>query len=92
MAKENLHPDHPLLTLQGRCVEEYALEVEAWPGRFVGQAGFVLYLRDAEGNRSDRSVVEGLYGRTKTPGSREESHPSRLPIPGIRRGTELGRP
>jgi len=63
---------HPLLTFQGRCVKEYALEVEAWPGRFVGQAGFVLYLKKAEGNRSDRPVVEGLYGRTKMPGSHEE--------------------
>jgi len=72
MAKENLRPDHPLLTLQGRCVKEYALEIEAWPGRFVGQAGFVLYLRDAGGEVSDRPVVEGVYGRTKIPGSREE--------------------
>ncbi len=92
MAKENLRPDHPLLKLRGRCVKEYALEVEAWPGRFVGQAGFVLYLKDAGGEVSDRPVVEGVYGRTKIPGSHGESHPSRLPIPGIRRGTELGRP
>jgi hypothetical protein len=61
-----------LLTLQGRCVKEYALEIEAWPSRFVGQAGFVLYLKDAGGEMSDRPVVEGLYGRTKVQGSHEE--------------------
>lgn len=72
MAKESLHPDHPLLTLQGRCVEEYTLEVEAWSGRFVGQADFVLYLKGAGGEASDRPVVEGLYGRTKIPGSQGE--------------------
>lgn len=72
MGRSKLHKDHPLLTLQGRCVKEYTLEVEAWSGRFVGQAGFILYLKNAEGNRSDRPVVEGVYGRTKIPGSREE--------------------
>ena len=49
MSRSKLQKDHPLLTLQGRCVKEYALEIEAWPGRFVGQAGFVLYLKDAGG-------------------------------------------
>ncbi len=72
MAKENLHPEHPLLKLQGRCVKEYALEIEAWSGGFVGQAGFVLYLKDAGGEVSDRPVVEGLYGRTKVQGSHGE--------------------
>ncbi len=72
MSRSKLQKDHPLLTLQGRCVKEYALEIEAWPGRFVGQAGFVLYLKDAGGEVSDRPVVEGVYGRTKIPGSHGE--------------------
>ncbi|MFQ5802098.1 MAG: DUF1122 family protein [Candidatus Methylomirabilales bacterium] len=72
MGRSELHKDHPLLTLQGRCVKEYALEVEAWPGRFVGQAGFVIYLKDATGEVSGRPVVEGLYGRTRIPGSQGE--------------------
>ena len=72
MSRSKLQKDHPLLTLQGRCVKEYALEIEAWPGRFVGQAEFVLYLKDVGGEVSDRPVVEGLYGRTKSPGSHGE--------------------
>jgi len=64
MSRSKLQKDHPLLTLQGRCVKEYALEIEAWPGRFVGQAEFVLYLKDVGGEVSDRPVVEGVYGRT----------------------------
>lgn len=72
MAKGELHKDHPLLKLRGRCVEEFTLEVDAWPGRFVGQAEFVLFLRGTGGERSDRPVVEGLYGRTKMPGGRAE--------------------
>ncbi|MEE9538500.1 MAG: hypothetical protein V3W10_04125 [candidate division NC10 bacterium] len=72
MSRSKLQKDHSLLTLQGRCVKEYALEIEAWSGRFVGQAGFVLYLKDAGGEVSDRPVVEGLYGRTKIPGSHGE--------------------
>ncbi|MGH7351806.1 MAG: DUF1122 family protein, partial [Candidatus Methylomirabilales bacterium] len=58
-----------MFKLQGRRVGEYTLDVEAWPGRFVGQAEFVVYLKGPEGTRSDRPVVEGLYGRTKIPGS-----------------------
>jgi len=72
VAKEALPKDHPLFKLGGRRVGEYALEVEAWPGRFVGQAEFVLYLKRAGGARSDRPVAEGLYGRTKIPGSGAE--------------------
>ena len=68
MAKEALSKDHPLLKLRGRRVGDYALDVEAWPGRFVGQAEFVVYLKDAGRMRSDRPVAEGLYGRTKIPG------------------------
>ena len=74
MSRSKLQKDHPLLTLQGRCINEYTLEIEAWPGRFVGQAGFVLYLKDAGGEVSDRPVVEGLYGRTKSPGSHGRSN------------------
>ena len=70
MAKENLHPEHPLLKLRGRCIEGYTLELEAWPGRFVGQAEFVLSLNDKGGETSERPVVEGLYGRTRIPGRR----------------------
>lgn len=69
MAKENLHQEHPLLKLRGRRVEGYTLELEAWPGRFVGQAEFVLSLNDKGGETSERPVVEGLYGRTRIPGS-----------------------
>ncbi|MCI0484831.1 MAG: DUF1122 family protein [candidate division NC10 bacterium] len=72
MAKEALPTDHPLLELRGRRVGEYTLDVEAWPGRFVGQAEFVVYLQGAGRTRSDRPVVEGLYGRTKIPGSAAE--------------------
>ena len=69
MAKKALPKDHPLLNLRGRRVGGYTLEVEAWVGRFIGQAEFVLHLKDGAGARSDRSVAEGLYGRTKIPGS-----------------------
>jgi len=69
MPKENLHPDHPLLKLRGRRIGEYTLEVEAWPGRFVGQAEFVVHLKSVGGTRSDRPVVEGLYGRMGIPAS-----------------------
>jgi len=69
MPKENLHPDHPLLKLRGRRIGEYTLDVEAWPGRFVGQAEFVVHLKSVGGTRSDRPVVEGLYGRTGIPAS-----------------------
>ncbi|MGH7432166.1 MAG: DUF1122 family protein [Candidatus Methylomirabilales bacterium] len=69
MAKDALPQDHPLLKLMGRAVGDYALEVEAWAGRFVGQAEFVLYLTKAGGTRSDHPVAEGLYGRTRIPGS-----------------------
>lgn len=69
MAKEALAKDHPLVKLRDRRVGGYTLEVEAWVGRFVGQAEFVLHLKDGAGARSDRPVVEGLYGRTTLPGS-----------------------
>ena len=69
MAKEALAKDHPLVKLRDRRVGGYTLEVEAWVGRFVGQAEFVLHLKDGAGARSNRPVVEGLYGRTKIPGS-----------------------
>lgn len=69
MAKEALSQEHPLLTLRGRRVGRYALHIEAWPGRFVGQAEFVLSLKGRDGQVSDRPVVEGLYGRTRIPGS-----------------------
>lgn len=72
MAKEALPQDHPLLKLTGRAVGDYTLEVEAWAGRFIGQAEFVLHLKKAGGTRSDRPVAEGLYGRTKIPGSGAE--------------------
>ncbi|MFQ5989193.1 MAG: DUF1122 family protein [Candidatus Methylomirabilales bacterium] len=72
MGRSELHTDHPLFKLRGRCINEYTLEVEAWPGRFVGQAEFVLYLKDAGWALSDRPVLEGLYGRTKIPGSQGE--------------------
>jgi len=72
VAKEALPKDHPLLKLRGRRVEGHTLDVEAWVGRFVGQAEFVLYLKKARGTRSDRPVAEGLYGRTKIPGSGAE--------------------
>jgi hypothetical protein len=72
VAREELPKDHPLLKLRGRRVGEYTLEVEAWPARFVGQAEFVVCLRGVGGTRSDRPVVEGLYGRTKIPGSAAE--------------------
>jgi hypothetical protein len=61
-----------LVKLRDRRVGEYTLDVEAWVGRFVGQAEFFLYLKHGEGGRSDRPVVEGLYGRTKVPGSGAE--------------------
>jgi hypothetical protein len=69
MAKEALPQDHSLLKLNGRRVEGYTLDVEAWPGRFVGQAEFVLYIEDAGRTRSDRPVAEGLYGWSTIPGS-----------------------
>ncbi len=69
MARGELHKDHPLLKLRGRRVEGYTLELEAWPGRFVGQAEFVLSLNDKGRETSERPVVEGLYGRTRIPGS-----------------------
>jgi hypothetical protein len=72
VAREELPKDHPLLKLRSRRIGEYALEVEAWPARFVGQVEFVLYLRKADGTRSDRPIVEGLYGRTKIPGRATE--------------------
>lgn len=72
MAKEELQQDHPLLKLRGRRVGDYSLDVEAWTGRFVGQAEFVLYLKDAGGQVSKRPAVEGLYGRTKIPASQRE--------------------
>ncbi len=72
MAKDNLHPDHPLLKLRSQRVGRYGLHVEAWPSRFVGQAEFVLYLKDPEGEMSKRPVVEGLYGRTRIPGSQAD--------------------
>ncbi|MFQ6024619.1 MAG: hypothetical protein ACE5NW_18035, partial [Acidiferrobacterales bacterium] len=72
MAREELHEEHPLLQLRGRRVGHYSLDVAAWPGRFVGQAGFVLYLKDAGGQVSKRPAVEGLYGRTKIPASQGE--------------------
>ncbi len=69
MAKEALPRDHPLLTLRGRRVGAYMLHVDAWPGRFVGQAEFVVYLKDPGGEASARPVLEGLYGRARIPGS-----------------------
>jgi hypothetical protein len=69
MAKNELHKEHPLLKLRGQRVEGYTLHIEAWPGRFVGQAEFVLFLERTDGERSKRPVVEGLYGRTRIPGS-----------------------
>jgi hypothetical protein len=72
VAKEALPTDHPLLDLRGRRVGEYTLDVVAWPGRFVGQAEFVVYLQGPGRTRSDRPVVEGLYGRTKIPGGAAE--------------------
>ncbi|MFQ5960445.1 MAG: DUF1122 family protein [Candidatus Methylomirabilales bacterium] len=72
MAKGELHTDHPLLKLRGQRVGRYGLHIEAWPGRFVGQAEFVLYLKGVEGEMSKRPVVEGLYGRTRIPGSQAD--------------------
>lgn len=72
MLSSELQKDHPLLKLRGRRVKEYTLEVNAWTGRFVGQAEFVLYLQDAGGESSERPVVEGLYGRNRIPGSHGE--------------------
>ncbi|MFQ5882277.1 MAG: DUF1122 family protein [Candidatus Methylomirabilales bacterium] len=72
MAKGELEKGHPLLRLQGRSVKDYTLEIEAWSGRLVSQAQFVLHLRDAGGGRSDSPVAQGLYGRTKIPGSKGE--------------------
>lgn len=72
MAREELQQDHPLLKLRGRRVGRYALHIEAWPGRFVGQAEFVLCLKGRDGQVSDRPVVEGLFGRTRIPGSQAD--------------------
>ncbi|HET7854024.1 MAG TPA: DUF1122 family protein [Candidatus Methylomirabilis sp.] len=58
-----------MLKLRGRRIGEYTLDVQAWPGRFVGQAEFVVHLKSVGGTRSDRPVVEGLYGRTGIPAS-----------------------
>jgi hypothetical protein len=69
VGREELCQEHPLFTLRGRHVVEYTLDIEAWPGRFVGQAEFVLSLKGRDGQVSDRPVVEGLYGRTRIPGS-----------------------
>lgn len=69
VTKGELHQHHPLLKLGGRRVAEYTIGVEAWPGRFVGQAEFVVYLKGPAGETSDGPVVEGLYGRTTIPGS-----------------------
>lgn len=70
MAKEAIPNEHPLLTLRGRRVADYTLDVEAWTGRFVGQAEFVVYLTGPAGERSLDPVVEGLYGRARIPGGR----------------------
>jgi hypothetical protein len=72
VAKGELHRDHPLLKLRGRHVADYTLDIEAWPGRFVGQAEFVLSLKGRDGQASDRPVVEGLFGRTRIPGSQAD--------------------
>lgn len=72
MARGELHTDHPLFTLQGQRAGSYTLHVEAWPGRFVGQAEFILNLKGSGGETSKRPVVEGLYGRMKIPGSQAE--------------------
>lgn len=72
MLTSELQKDHPLLKLLGRGIKEYTLEVKAWTGRFVGQAEFVLYLRDVGGESSEGPVVEGLYGRNRIPGSHGE--------------------
>ncbi|MFQ5847898.1 MAG: DUF1122 family protein [Candidatus Methylomirabilales bacterium] len=89
MVKENLDPEHPLLRLRGRRIEQHTLDVEAWAGRFVGQAEFLVYLKEAGGARSDRPVVEGLYGRTRIPGSQGEVERGILDVQ-LARAVEFG--